>query len=115
MATSLALIKMEVPQDSNQSLSSPITTKPMLDSSTFTAVAFDGDIDKTLRPIFAALGNVAEALSTEQPFNYQIFKINRFIAWLSIDKVPASENKSLTQLPPPDEVYITYLNKLLAF
>ena len=61
------------------------------------------DTDKTMRVIFDAMKKVSNGLMQQKPLPPLYFRLNRFMAWSTVDSVPPSDNEGKTMLPPPDE------------
>jgi len=61
------------------------------------------DTDKIMRLIFDAMKKVSNGLMQQKPLPPLYFRLNRFMAWSTVDSVPPSDNEGKTMLPPPDE------------
>lgn len=70
------------------------------------------DLDSALKPVFGALGKIAQSLYREQPLSSLLFKTNRFIAWANVSTVPPRDSATTTMLPPPDFQLVSTLQQL---
>jgi len=61
------------------------------------------DTDKIMRLIFDAMKKVSNGLMQQKPLTPLCFRINRFIAWSTVDNMPPSDKEGKTMLPSPDE------------
>jgi type VI secretion system protein VasJ len=61
------------------------------------------DTDKIMRQIFDAMKKISNVLMEQKPLPPLCFRINRFIAWSTVESVPPGDKEGKTMLPPPDE------------
>lgn len=60
------------------------------------------DSGQLLQKALDILGRATTLMSKENPYNPEIFRLNRICAWLTVDTLPIAEGGK-TMLPPPDE------------
>jgi len=61
------------------------------------------DVDRAMRVIFDAIRKVCNALVSQRPLPALYFRLNRFVAWATVDCLPVSDSDGKTMLPPPEE------------
>ncbi len=61
------------------------------------------DLNRFLSRCTTSLGQVVQFLLREDLANPILYQVNRFCAWVDIDRLPVVQEGNKTMLPPPDE------------
>ncbi|MCK5099191.1 MAG: type VI secretion system protein TssA, partial [Desulfobacteraceae bacterium] len=69
------------------------------------------DADTMLKNGLNLIGKSASGLIKQTPFNMVPYRLNRIVAWMSIDDLPPVTDGK-TMIPPPDEQIITAISTL---
>jgi len=90
-------VKKEQPVPAQTTVSQQQYTVPLSD------IVTNGDVDRAMRLIYDAIRKVSNALVHQRPLPALYFRLNRFVAWATVDDLPPSDNDGKTMLPPPEE------------
>ncbi|MGA1846962.1 type VI secretion system protein TssA [Deferribacter abyssi] len=102
--------QMSSSETSSQPSETPSASQ-YVSSSSFEVEIDTDDPIKVLEKGLEVVSQATTLMAKNNPFDPEIFRLNRICSWLTVDTLPLAENGK-TMLPPPDEAIVSALKRL---